>query len=164
MDKPRFEASADVEKCYDYLKARQEATYRELSKFLGRDIAGRDRHIMESARRKLERIGIVFAVQTGVGLKRASHAQVATLATDTPIRKIKRAVKRSKKREKIVDVQQLSGDERAAFYVGRAVLGAVEQGVRRAFRNKIKEEVEVGGPIPTADIVALFKRHDRKAG
>jgi hypothetical protein len=131
MSKPSFEVSADVEKCYDYLKPRQEATYRELSQFLGRDIKGRDRYVLESARRKLERIGIVFVIETGVGLKRANHAQVAALSTDMPIKKIRRAIKRAGKREKIVDVQ-LSEDDRAAFYIGRAVLGAVSQSVRRA--------------------------------
>jgi hypothetical protein len=157
--KPRFEASADVEKLCDYLRSKSRATYREMSQLLGRDIQQRERYILESARRRLERSNIMFVVETGVGLVRASDAQVASLATDIPINKIRRAAHRARKREKIVNVQQLSEHDRAAFYIGRAVLGAITQASGRAFRNQVVKATAAGdGPIPLVDTMKLFAK------
>jgi hypothetical protein len=126
---------------------------------LGRNIQGRDRYILTSARRKLERLGIVFVPETGVGVVRASHPQVAHLATKAPIEKIARTARRAKKREQLVDIQQLTAEQRLVFNIGRAVLGAVEQGVRLALRNEIKKEVEkADGPIPVTKTLDLFNK------
>ena len=67
--KPRFETSSDVEKCVNFLRPKSQAGYAEISRHLNRDVQGRDRYILESARRKLEREAIVFVVKTGIGLE-----------------------------------------------------------------------------------------------
>ena len=98
-------------------------------------------------------------VRTGIGVERANHAQVAALATDAPISKIRRAVRRSGKRQKIVNVQDLSEDQRLAFYVGRAVLGAIGQAVRDSFKNKVAKATNVDDPpLSVKDTLALFAK------
>ena len=74
---------------------------------------GRDRYVLQSAARRLEREGIVFVVTTGVGVSRANNGQIAALATDVPIEKIKRASRRARRRQQIVNIQELSADDRA---------------------------------------------------
>src|SRR5262249_33659713 len=150
MPRPaRFEMSQDIEACCEFLRSRHRASYQDISTHLGRDVRGRDRYILLAARRKLERKGIVFVVETGIGIVRATHPQIAQLSTKQPIDKIGRVTRRAKKREQLVDIQQLSDEQRLAFNVGRAVLGAIEQAVRVAFRNEAKREVQKeDGPIP----------------
>lgn len=159
--KPRFETSPDIDACVAYLRkheARPLIEYAELSEAIKRDIAGRDRHILQSARRRLEKEGIVFVVATGKGVRRATDAQVAILATDTPIRKTKRITKTAHKRQRTVNVQNLSQEQLAAFYVGRAVLGAIEQATRKAFRTKIINATNTeSGPLPLKETLEMFK-------
>lgn len=140
--KPTLEVSADVERVEAFLEGRPRATYAEISRHVGRVVNGADRYVLESARRRLERRGIIFAVQRGVGLVRASNGQVAQLSTTQPIGKIARIRRRAKRREQHVDVQQLTADERLAFAVGRVVLHAIGQNTLRSFRSKIAKEIE----------------------
>jgi len=44
---------------------------------LGRHIDGADRHVLQGARRILERRGVFHVTERGVGLRRASNGQVA---------------------------------------------------------------------------------------
>jgi hypothetical protein len=158
-DKPRFEISADTIKCADYLRPRARATYYELSKHLSRNIKGRDRYVLTGARRKLEQENIVFVVETGIGVVRAEEAQVASLSTQEPINRIRRSVRRAGKRQKIVNIQNLTADERAAFYIGRAVLGAISQAVRESFQNKVSGAVAVTeGPLALDQTIELFSK------
>lgn len=163
MTKPRFEASPDVEACADFLrenKDRDLISYAALAEATGRDdITGKSRHILASARRILEREGILFVVETGVGLKRASDAQVATLATSEPIIKTRRIAKKAKKRQSAVNVQNLTGEQRMAFWIGSAILGAIDQAASRAFKNRVEKSANVtDGPIPMKQTLDLFKK------
>lgn len=163
MTKPRFEASPDVEACADFLrenKDRDLISYAALAEATGReDIAGKSRHILASARRILEREGILFVVETGVGLKRASDAQVATLATSEPIIKTRRIAKKAKKRQSAVNVQNLTGEQRMAFWIGSAILGAIDQAASRAFKNRVTAAADkADGAIPMKQTLDLFRK------
>ena len=166
MRKPNFETSSDTAKCVDYLRGRSRVPYHEISQYLGRDVQRRDRHVLENARRKLERESIVFVVETGVGLVRAVDSQIAMLSTSLPIEKIRRTTHRAQKRERVVNTQALTEDERAAFYVGRAILGAIRQATREAFRHQINGAVVTNPePLSLEQTLSLFSklRTDRAA-
>ena len=158
--KPSFEANPDVDRCIDYLRRHDRVSYEELSRYLGRVINGRDRYILQSARRRLERQGTFFVVEHGVGLVRATNKQVASLATDDPIGRIKRIAGKAKRREVHVNVQALSEDERLAFYVGRVVIDAIGKNTLKSFRSQIREEIKRHGdePITLTQLTAL-RRH-----
>lgn len=160
--KPRFSASPDVDTCVEFLRQHRDKgliTYAAIATATGRDITGNDRYILQSARRRLERDGIIFVVDTGKGLRRATDAQLASLSTDAPISKTRRIAKAAKKRHRVVNVQNLSDDERAAFYIGRAVLGTIEQATRKAFRNRVAQPVNTTGePISIKQTMELFKK------
>jgi hypothetical protein len=162
MRKPNFQASADVEKCCEYLRAHRAQDlilYSSISAEIGRDIDGRDRHILVSARRILERENVVFVVETGRGIRLATDSQVAVLSTDAPIIKTKRIARVARKRQRAVNVQNLSASEREAFYIGRAVLGAIEQATRKAFRNKLEGASNTSdGPLPIDQTLEMFRK------
>jgi hypothetical protein len=160
-NKPRFEASPDVETCVACLRKHNNTdiiTYSALSSATGRDIGGRDRHILQSARKRLERESIVFVVETGKGVRRATDSQIATLSTEVPIDKTRRIGKTAKKRQRAVNVQNLSQEQRATFYVGRAILGTIEQATRKAFRTRLRPAVNASdGPLPIKQTLEMFK-------
>jgi hypothetical protein len=168
-NKPSFEVSSDVDKCTEYLANHDRVSYNELSSYLGRKINGRDRYVLESARRRLERRrGVVFVVERGVGVVRATNKQVAQLSTDVPIRQVRRITNKAKKREIHVNVQELSEDERLAFYIGRVVVNAIGKNTLKSFRSQIKAEIERhggemieshGGGMITLHQVAALQRH-----
>lgn len=158
--KPSFEASPDVEKCEEYLLKRDRVSYDELSAHLGRQINGRDRYILQSARRRLEQRGIFFVVERGVGLVCASNRQVARLSTDAPIGKIRRIAGRAKKREVHVNVQDLTEHEREEFYIGRVVLNMIGKNTLRSVRSQIKAQIEKQGDEPvTLQQITALRRH-----
>lgn len=160
--KPRFEASPDVEACCEYLRHNRDRgliAYDALSRVTKRDISGKDRHILASARRILEREGTIFVVETGKGLRKASASEIAKLSTTAPILKTRRIAKQARKRQSVVNVQEMSDEDRAAFYIGRAVLGAIGQAASRAFTNRVKEASEnADAPIPIQKTLEMFNK------
>src|SRR4051812_25532142 len=136
--KPSFEVSPDVERCCNFLESRDRASYTEISAHIGRKVNGRDRYILDSARRRLEsQRDILFVVERGVGLTRATNGQRATLSTSHPITKIGKVTRKAEKRQRRVNVQELDAEERLAFYVGRVVINAIGKNTLRSFRSRI---------------------------
>lgn len=162
--KPSFEVHPDIEKLAAFLAERKSATYDEMSKLTGRDISGRDRHVLTGARRQLERQrGIVFATERGTGVVRASNGQVARLSTTEPIKKISRTTKRAEKRQAYVNVQLLTSDERLKFSVERSVLIAIRKSTAKSLRTRLAKEIEKQDDgIVTIDTVLSLPRHRRK--
>ena|GEM_PF-5917361 len=161
-DKPRFESSADVEKCVSYLRKNKNdglLSYADLSKVTGRDIVGKDRYILTSARRILERDGLMFATQTGKGVILASDAQKAELSTDGAIIKTRRIARVARKRQRSVNIQSLTDEQRMAFWVGSAILGAIDQAASRAFKNRVEEVSNASDArIPLSKTLELFSK------
>jgi hypothetical protein len=160
MPKPMFETSQDVQKLIEYLNVRDRATYDEMNQHLGRKINGRDRHILSGALYKLQRErDMVFVCERGVGVVRATNGQVAVLSTDVVLRKTGRIIRRGKKLQPIVNTQALTGDERDAFYIGRATTQMLDATIGRKMRSKIAEEIrDRGEAVDIADVVALFRK------
>lgn len=158
-----FELSRDVEKLSDFLEKRTSASYDEISKLLDRDVL-KARHILSSARRRMERAGIYFLAERGVGLVRASNANVASLATAVPIKKVGRLVRRAEKREMHVNTQDLSADDRLAFAIGRTVVRTMKDTVSRSMRAKIAKEIEKNdGEVVTLQQIVTLPRLRKKS-
>jgi hypothetical protein len=159
--KPSFEVSPDVRKLVEFLKDRDKASYLEMNRRTGRIIDGRDRYVLYGALRYLQREhDIVFVAERGVGIVRASNGQIATLSTDGAVRKTARVIRRAKRLQPLVNTQQLTGDERDAFFIGRAVVQAIDATAGRKARKKIAEEIadRGGEQIDIKDVVVLFQR------
>jgi hypothetical protein len=158
--KPSFEISADARKLAEFLKDRERASYLEMNRRTGRIIDGRDRYVLYAAARYLQReYDIVFVAERGVGIVRATNGQVATLSTDGAIRKTGRIVRRAKKMQPIVNSQELTGDERDAFFIGRAVVQALDYSIGRKARSRIAAEInDRGEAIDVKDVITLFQK------
>jgi hypothetical protein len=158
--KPSFEVSPDVRKLAEYLRERERASYAEMNRRTGRNINGADRYVLYGALRHLQRDEIVFVVERGVGITRATNGQVASLSTDHVIRKTGRAIRRGRKLQPIVDSQALTSDQRDAFFIGRCVLQMLDATVGRKMRTKIADEIKDRGgeAVDIKDVVALFQR------
>jgi hypothetical protein len=163
--KPTLELSADTQRLIDFLVSRDRATYAEMSSATGRNIEGRDRYVLSSARRVLEKQrGIVFAAERGVGVVRATNTQVATLATIHPINRIRRATSVAQKRQEQVNIQALTADDRLAFDIGRSVISAIRSNTSQSLRTRLREEIERrdGGIVNITSVLAL-PRHQKRA-
>jgi hypothetical protein len=160
MKPAAFELSRDVEKLVAFIGDRQSASYVEMSVHIGRTINGRDRYVLDSARRVLERQGKIFVAERGIGVRRATNGQIAVLSTSHPIDKTRRVTRRAKKRERHVNVQQLADDERRAFYLGRLVLEIIDRDTSRSFRNQIRVEIDKReGEVVSLNQLAVLPRH-----
>jgi hypothetical protein len=161
--KPSFELSPDVAKLVAFLTDRQKATYGEMSDLTGRQINGRDRYVLISARRVLEAKKIYFAVDRGIGLTRATTSQVAILSTSHPITKMRRIERVARRRQAHVNTQELTDEDRLAFDIGRSVLAAIRNDTSKSLRARLAREIAKndGGVVSIGNLLAL-PRH-RKA-
>lgn len=154
-----LEVSPDVRKLVEYLDGRKSATYEDMNVHVGRKLNGRDRYVLHSAMRILERGRKMFVAERGVGVRRATNGQTATLSTDTVISKTRRVVRRGRKRQELVNTQELQSDERDAFFIGRAVTQMIDATVGRTMRSKIAHEIEDRGEaVDVKDIIGLFSK------
>jgi hypothetical protein len=159
--KPSFEVSPDVRKLAEFLRECEKASYAEMNRRTGRNINGADRYVLYGALRRLQREhDLVFVVERGVGITRATNGQVASLSTDHIIRKTGRVIRRGRKLQPIVDTQALNNDQRDAFFIGRAVTQMLDATVGKKMRSKIADEIKDRGgeAVDIKDVVALFQR------
>ena len=160
MAKPSFEVSPDARKLAEFLQPRENATYSEMNRRIGRQINGTDRHVLYGALRILQRDhGIVFVAERNIGIKRATNGQMAMLSTDHVHRKIRRTVRRGRKIEPLVNSQALDPDTRDAFWIGRAVNQVLDAVVGKKMRTKIADEIaDRGEAVDIRDVIALFQK------
>lgn len=159
--KPTFEISADVEKLVAYLADRQHASYNEMSRHVGREIKGRDRYVLASARKILERSkGIIFGCERGVGLVRATNGQIATLSTTHPIKRMRKMTGVAQKRQARVDIQSLSAEDRLTFDVGRSVMAALRNNMSKGLQSQLAREIQKrDGGVVTINSILSLPRH-----
>ena len=146
--KPMFEASPDTDLLVAFLRHRQDATHEQMGTLLGREINGRDRHILTSARRQLEREGRGFVAVRGWGIRRATNGQLAKLSTDIPQSKAKRSFRRANRRGLHVNIQDLTANERLAFYGGVVINNLLLQNLSRKSKNRVQRAIEQHGNEP----------------
>jgi hypothetical protein len=131
-----------------------------MSNLIGRKVDGRDRYVLASARRILERRGVFFAVERKIGLVRATNGQVATLSTAQPVDKIRRTTRVAQRRQTQVNIQDLSADERMKFDIYRSVIQAVKQNTSRQTRTLLAKEIlKNDGGIVSINSVLSLPRH-----
>jgi hypothetical protein len=162
--KPSFQANPDAAKLANYLRDRNRASYFEMSAAVSRDIQNRDRYVLTGARRILEREGIIFVVERGVGLIRADDAQIAVLSASHPLGKIKRVTQVAQRRQDFVNIQGLTAEQRTDWDVSRSLLSIIRLHSSRAFRNKVEKVVleQDGGMVDPSTLESMFPSKRRK--
>ena len=134
-------AAADSVACYEILSGAERGqiiTYEELSEACKRDIQ-KHRGGLISARRRLEREGLVFQTLIGVGLRimePGEHVHAAQAA----VTGIRRKAKRSLRRASHAQVSEMDMDQRVTHAAMSAVLADTARGTGRTAINTRKQQ------------------------
>ncbi len=118
MTRPAFEAAVDTRLLLAALSkigVDETITFETLSDAIGRPVTGGDPH-MQSARRMAERdTGAVFSSVHGQGYKRLTDVDVVR-ASESGLKRIKRAARREGNRLSTVDPIKLSNGDRDLYH------------------------------------------------
>jgi len=158
-----FVASIDMLKLCELMEAVPELgplSYETMSDAIGRDVRNGARHIMESARRRVqEQYGIVFICDRTKGLRRLANEEIAPHASEEGTGKIRRTAHRSIKQIEAADYDKLSNDQRIAHNVARSWLGALHLSAKPNQRKEIERRVaEAHESLPFAKTLEAFKK------
>jgi hypothetical protein len=161
-----FRPSVETQILHDTLKPTtigECITYAKLNDAIGAkdaNVQGKHGGHLRSARRALERQGIVFGVLRGVGLRRLDSPQIIRTG-QKDIDGIRRRARRSARRiaKGVGDFDQLSQADKVAHNTTISVLGALSFMADRSARPVIEAEAaKAQAKIDVGDALKLFAR------
>lgn len=158
--KPDFTMSVDTRLLYDRLvklQVGEHITYKELSALVARDVQGKARGALNSARYRAERDQRVVTVPIrGVGLQRLDGIGIVGRGQQR-IERVRRGARRARKGLEPVDYLDLSPYDKIRHNALMSVAGAVESMTLRRGVKRIEETVEKAGRIlPLAETIRHF--------
>lgn len=132
-------------------------TYEQLSRAIKRDVREFALSSLRSARRILENTkGIVFGVETNVGLKRLSDDEIVD-SSEHDRKKLRRAAKRTLNKLAVVDFDSLTPEKKRKHVVASAQMGAVEMFAGKNATKKIEAKVnETSRVLPIGETLRMF--------
>ena len=121
----------------------QTVKYESLSVLIGRDVRGRSRYVLSSARRMVEREhGIVFGAVMGVGLKRLLPEQIPAVG-ESAIKSISRKAGRaSRTMLRGTEGKTLDNESKIKLHATLAGLGVIRQFSKKKAIEKIESAVK----------------------
>lgn len=135
----------------------QVATYEELSNLIGRDVQGRYRYLLNTARRSLVQRGIVFETVRNEGIKRASDAEIID-HRQGDVRRIGRLTGRALRKLACVRQDKLNNDEKIRLHATASHLGVLRQcSSKRAAKAIEAKTRESQQQLPIGKTLDLFK-------
>ena len=162
-ERPTFSMSADTRAAFDLLasaKVGGTVTYDDLAAVTRRDVRGDDRYVVASARRALEREGVIFGVLHGVGLKRLTDAEILADA-ERAYPRIRRASRRAALRAlSIENFDALSAEDKSRHNAMVSVFGAVAAMTDYRSIKKIEQRVsaESKQTLSLGDTLEAFRK------
>jgi hypothetical protein len=102
-----------------------EVTHQAMSEAIGRDVQGNARYVVSSARRILEREGIVFGALAGVGLRRLDDVGKIGVSDDGLSRIRRMAKHRRRVLDTVTAYDELAPEAQAKLNMARSVFGAI---------------------------------------
>lgn len=158
------ELSVDTIALRDRLKTAQAGeviTYESLSELIGRNVQGKARSNLNSARRQLLRDpGLVFDVIINEGLKLLSDSEVVQVVPERGRSRIRSECRRVSKSIDTVEFEKLNGADKVKTLAARSVFGALAMVAKETSATKIEEHVagmSTKATLPTAKALELFK-------
>lgn len=153
------ENAAIVEKLADRLATLpigSTLAYEDLIALADRDIQGRFRYLLDSAREKAEkRLGCIFECVRTVGIKRLPASECPEIGL-AGLRKVRRTSKRVLKRYDRMNTNSLSDAEQRRVIAYQALHGAIATLADGNKARSVAVVAEVGKPIPPANIIDMF--------
>lgn len=119
-------------------------TYEELSKAIGRDVRTFAQPSLRSARQGvLVSKGIVFGVETNVGLRRLNDEEIVD-SIESDRARVRRATRKSLKKLTVVKFDNLSEEKKRQHVVASAQMGAIELFSTKNATKRIASKVDAG--------------------
>lgn len=132
-------------------------TWNAITLAIGSD-ATAHRGSIQTARRELQKEGILFASVPGVGYKRLDDSGIVHSEADASAR-LTRSAKRSLKRLSVVKPENLHPLDRTQYAVTTAVAGAIALCGGRQKRALIEQAVtDKGGALEIGETMKLFQK------
>lgn len=150
--------NVDVQILVDYLRDQSgEVTYAALSDVLGRDVRNGAWTVLASARRALQREGIVYGTIRKVGIKRLDDEEIVGTGRDA-LKKTRRASRRALNRLACADYDKLTNEGRIKHNTYVSMLGALNAITKEPQIRKIEAGVEdAQAKLPLAKTLEAFK-------
>lgn len=132
-------------------------TYRELSAVICRDVQGKARSLLTSARRRVLRDqDALFEPVVRVGLKRLDDIGKVQAADVRP--RIRRIARRGRqKAASVTDFDALPNDVKVSHNMLMALLGAIDYAAQPATGRKLEAHIGNAGTLPTVAMLDLIK-------
>ena len=156
---PRFQLSVDVQILAEMLRATavgEIVSYAVMSAKIKRDVQGKARHILASARRMVLRDAIVFDAVTGVGVKRLSDSECVQTWPKT-LKHVGRSVRRASRIIACAKYEGLSNADRVQHNGGLAVMGTFGHMAKPVHVKSLESRAGGLEPIALSDTLEMFK-------
>jgi len=155
-----FEPSIDRRLVEDRLRKAtvgELVSYSELAGIIDRDMQNGGRGVLTSARRALERDGVIFAVVRDEGVKRLSDPEIVKTGEDT-IARARRASRRGYRRVSMANYDKLSKEDQVTHNAYLSILGALAAVTKTSSVRRVEARVaESRECLPLAATLEAFK-------
>lgn len=155
----RFEKSADartLEHVLSNVPVGDTITYLTLSQAIGKDTQLKGRSALHTARNSLLReFGIVFGVETSVGLVRLNDEQIIK-STEHDRSRIQRTAKKAIRKLETVAFEKLSSDRKRDHVIASAQLGTIAFFSGRKALARLEQKISNEKAIDVTDTLKFF--------
>jgi hypothetical protein len=155
----RFEKSQDTKILESVLKGievGQTVTYEQLSKAIGRDVREHARSSLDTARRGVLKLGIVFDVEQNVGLVRLNDAQIVN-STERDRKSISRKARHTLNKLSVAKYENLDDEAKRKHVTMSAQMGALQMFSAKSTTSKIESKVSNDTKeLPIGETLKLF--------
>lgn len=147
-----------IERHLETAEVGQLVTYAELSELIGRDVQGKGRYLLETAKRALLRRGIVFETVRGEGIKRASDIEIVD-HRQQDFDRIKRTAGRALNKLACVNQDSLNNEAKIKFNATASHLGVLRQLTSRKAIEAVEQQTrESKQQLPLARTIEAAMR------
>lgn len=131
-------------------------SYEDLSKAIGRDVREFAYCAMRTARRTLLKEGMVFGVESGVGLVRLNDSQIIK-TTDSDRARLRRIGRHSLRKLEVVKYDSLTPEEKRKHTVASAQMGVIEMFASKSTASRIESKVTADTKVlPIGETLSMF--------
>lgn len=155
------ETSIEAKLVYERLKKAAEneiITYSELSKVAGRNVTGRARYVLQTARGMCERNDrIVFGCVMKIGLRRLKNDEIPDIGV-AKMSHIRRTVKRATRTMACADYDSLSPEKRLSHNVLMSMFGVLHEATKPSVSALIaRDDIANSHALPIGRVFDILK-------
>jgi hypothetical protein len=159
---PLFQPSIDTQMIEERLRKAPVGdlvTYAELTQLVGRDVREAVYHCLQSARKRLEKDGMLFGTIEGEGLRRLSDSEIVKVPAAATLRQRRMSQRVLRQLACVQDFPALSAQDRVAHNTSMSLHGAIYLMTKPNEVKRLSDRVsEAGEKLATAKTLELFSK------